>query len=214
MKNLMINKLVESTIIITGDDKEKVAKARDVIVDGLGSAGYDETLIVNLRNRLVKVSQIGSPTTIRYLMANAYYIVRQYHLFENINDVDHALRLAEHMIDIANKKEQEENIRVFLDQYPRVKELVKEFDELLDFMAGSVIDIDGGFIINVHTDTDLDSCVRLDSEAHPELNFKLNYVDFNKGKFTKWYKAGVEVEPVYGKVIRISDRKVPFKDEK
>ncbi len=211
MTRLMINDIFESKIIVMGDSKEQLQQAKEEIAGFAGSRELDELLLINLRNRIVRKTNKGYPISdIRDLAVATHYITSRYQLFYEIENVDLAITMATHMINIADEDESIVHIdrmRTFFDP----EQFVHSLDKVLTLLEGKVVDTEAGcIIIDTYTARDMSSAVKNVSAQYTDLEFKINWVE-GAGKFTKWFKGGEEFTPELVKLVPSKERRADFK---
>jgi len=212
MTRLMIQDIFESKIIITGDSKEQLQQAKEEIAGFAGSRELDELLLTNLRNRIVRKTNKGYPISdIRDLAVATHYITSRYRLFYEIENVDLAIKMATHMINIADEEESMIHIDRMRPRFDPVR-FVHKLDTVLELLEGKVVDTEAGcIIIDTYTAQDMSSAVKNISAQYPDLECKINWVEGNIGKFTKWFKGGEEFTPKLVKLVPSKERRANFK---
>lgn len=206
---VMIKDIFESMILVSGSSKEQLERAKDGLEARASGRELDELLLTNLRNRIVKSFNAGkSKNDMRTLMDVTYYVMSRYQIFHEMENVDLVIDMATHMIKIANEDEINHYMAPPIAIDPVT--FVKEIDYTLTMLEGEVIDTGNGFILNTYTARDMWSAVKNMSEVCPELEFKINWVEDNVGKFTKHYKGGEEFTPEPVKLLPSNQRRVDF----
>lgn len=206
---IMIKDIFESMILVSGDSKEQLERAKEGLEARVSGRELDELLLTNLRNRIVKAFNKGESDTIgRKLVEVTYYVATRYQIFHEMENVDLVIDMATHMMKIANENEMRHYMAPPIAIDP--VSFVKHIDDTLTKLEGEVIDTGNGFILNTYTARDMWSAVKNMSEVCPELEFKINWVEDNVGKFTKHYKGGEEYTPEPVKLLPSNQRRIDF----